>query len=295
MNDHLQRLLLEQANARCVIVHLDEVYQQVLARGHYPDHIGKLLGETLVVAALCSSGVKFNGRISLQLRASGGLKLLMADCTDEGGLRGLARFDEAEVPGADFAALTKGGLLTMTIEPSDKGQTWQGIVPLEGGSMSEAIGNYFDRSEQLPTRLMLAVSNGRAAGVLLQRLPGPAKDADGWNRLCKLLETTESEELQHTDAETLMHRLFHQEQRRLFPARPLKFFCPCSRERVVSVLRGLGEDELQSIIETEGEIDVNCEFCNQHYAFDRLDIAQLLHDSASDGLSDRPDGQPTVH
>ncbi|MEM7053850.1 MAG: Hsp33 family molecular chaperone HslO [Pseudomonadota bacterium] len=297
MQDHLQRLLLEQANARCVIVHLDQVYQSVLTRGAYPHTIAKLLGETLVIAALCSSGVKFNGRISLQLRASGPLRLLMADCTDQGGLRGLARFDEDAVAAADFATLTNGGVLTMTIEPAKTGQqTWQGIVPLEGGSMREAIGNYFDRSEQLPTRLMLAVSKSRAAGVLLQRMPGPAEDGDGWNRVCKLLETTETEELLQTDAETLMHRLFHQEQRRLFPARPLEFFCPCSRERVVSVLRGLGEDELESIVETEGEVDVSCEFCNQNYAFDRLDIAQLLYSEVSGSVSnDNPDGQPTVH
>ena len=299
-HDHLQRLLLEQANTRCVVVHLDSVYQNVLARGQYPENLARLLGETLVVAALCSSGVKFSGRISLQLRASGPLKLLMADCTDSGGLRGLARFDGDDIQGGDFASLTQGGVLTMTIErtnqPSQAGGTWQGIVPLEGASMGEAIGNYFDRSEQLPTRLMLAVSDRRAAGVLLQRLPGPAEDQDGWNRLCKLLATTSAEELLGTDAETLLHRLFHQEQRRLFPARPLEFFCPCTRERVISVLRGLGEQELESIVESQGEVDVSCEFCNQNYAFDRLDIAQLLYSEISGPTSDdTSDGQPTVH
>ncbi len=298
--DHLQRVLLEQANARCVVVHLDSVYQEVLARGQYPENVARMLGESLVVAALCSSGVKFSGRISLQLRASGALKLMMADCTDQGGLRGLVRFDETEVEGRDFSSLTQNGVLTMTIERAQeaagKPQTWQGIVPLEGNSMSEAIGQYFDRSEQLPTRLKLSVSGSQAAGVLLQRLPGPAEDQDGWNRLCKLFETTESDELLDTDAETLLHRLFHQEQRRLYPSRPLEFYCPCTRERVVSVLRGLGQDELESILETQGEVDVSCEFCNQKYEFDRLDIAQLLHSPASGSIDERDeDDQPTVH
>ncbi|MEM1080812.1 MAG: Hsp33 family molecular chaperone HslO [Pseudomonadota bacterium] len=294
--DHLQRLLLEQANARCVVVHLDSVYQQVLARGPYPHQLGRMLGETLVVAALCSSGVKFDGRISLQLRAPNVLKLMMADCTDDGGLRGLARFDESEVEGQTFQSLTRGGVLTMTIEPSDRGQTWQGMVPLEGHSMAEAIGQYFERSEQLPTRLLLAVSKQQAAGVLLQRLPGPANDPDGWNRLCQLFDTAQRDELLSTDAQTLMHRLFHEEERRLFPPRPLRFFCPCSRERVVTVLRGLGETELESIIEDEGEIDVSCEFCNQRFAFDRLDVAQLLHQDAAGMIGeDDADGQPTVH
>lgn len=290
--DHLQRLLLEQANVRCVVVHIDEVYRQVRERGHYPDRLGRLLGEALVVSALCSSGIKFDGRVSLQLRASGAVRLLMADCTDDGGMRGLARYDPQAFAGATgFSELTEGGVLTMTIEPSGSGQTWQGIVPLAGDSMAEAIAGYFDRSEQLPTRVVLAVTEDRAAGLLVQRLPGPVGDDDGWRRTCHLIETLGRRELLDHDAETVLHRLFHEEDRRLFPARPLHFFCPCSRERVARVLRGLGEDELRAIIESESEVGVDCEFCNEHYRFDRLDVERLLISDApeSDGSS------PTLH
>ncbi|MFU8876879.1 MAG: Hsp33 family molecular chaperone HslO [Wenzhouxiangellaceae bacterium] len=291
-HDHLQRVLLEQANVRCVVVHLDEVYRQVRERGHYPDRLARLLGESLVISALCSSGIKFDGRVSLQLRASGAVKLLMADCTDAGGLRGLARFDPAALPGAyGFAEMTDGGVLTMTIEPAGHGRTWQGVVPLAGNSMAEAIAEYFDRSEQLPTRVLLAVDENRAAGLLVQRLPGAAGDDDGWRRACRLVETLGQQELLDTDAETLLHRLFHEEDRRLFPARPLQFHCPCSRDRVARVLRGLGENELRAIIESESEVGVDCEFCNEHYRFDRLDVERLL-------VSDDPEGDgpgPTVH
>lgn len=310
--DHLQRLLLEQANARCVVAHLDETYAQVRSRGQYPDRIAQLIGETLVVCALCSSGVKFDGRISLQLRSSSALKLLMADCTDQGGLRGLARFEPSEaLASADFSTLTDGGILTMTVEPSTRGhdrgdnrgenrgdnrrdkrgQMWQGIVPLEGGSMARAIERYFEQSEQLETKLVLAVNETRASGILLQRMPGPTIDDDGWDRVCALLDTLEPQELLATDSETLLHRLFHEESRRLFPSRPLEFFCPCSRERVATVLRGLGAEELESIVAARGEIDVSCEFCNQQYSFDRLDVTQLLHSDAPDA----PDGGSTVH
>lgn len=295
-SDHLQRLLLEQANARCVVAHIDETYAEVRSRGEYPDRIAELIGETLAVCALCSSGVKFDGRISLQLRSSSALKLLMADCTDQGGLRGLARFEPSEaLASADFSTLTDGGILTMTVEPSsrghNRGQMWQGIVPLEGGSMARAIERYFEQSEQLETRLVLAVTGTRAAGILLQRMPGPTIDDDGWDRVCALLDTLEPRELLATDSETLLHRLFHEESRRLFPARPLEFFCPCSRERVATVLRGLGAEELESIVAARGEIDVSCEFCNQQYSFDRLDVAQLLLSDAPDA----PDGGSTVH
>ncbi|MDT8450924.1 MAG: Hsp33 family molecular chaperone HslO [Wenzhouxiangellaceae bacterium] len=294
MPDHLQRLLLERANVRCVVAHIDSVYAEVLERAHYPDALAQMLGEALVVAALCSSGVKFTGRVSLQLRTSGPLKLLLADCTDAGGMRGLARFDpETVLPGAGFAELAGDGILTMTIEPSGSGRTWQGIVPLTGQRMADAVADYFDRSEQLPTRVMLAVGDGRAAGILVQRLPGEADDADGWNRVRTLLETVSEDELLETDAETLLHRLFHEETRRLFPARPLAFHCPCSRERVARVLRGLGEEELESIIEAQGEIDVSCEFCNEQYRFDRLDVGRLLRTEVPE--SDDDDPSPTVH
>jgi molecular chaperone Hsp33 len=276
--DHLQRLLLEQANVRCVIAHVDHVYRAVLERGRYPDLLARTLGESLVVAALCSSGVKFEGRISLQLRASGALKLLMADCTDAGGMRALARFDPEQMLGMqDFAEMASGGVLTMTVEPAGAGRMWQGIVPVEGAGMADAVAAYFDQSEQLPTRVVLAVTEGRAAGALVQRLPGTASDADGWNRACKLLDTVDADELLDTDAETLMQRLFHEERRRLFPARPLQFHCPCSRERVARVLRGLGAAELDELIEAQGEVEVSCEFCNEQYRFDALDVQRVLH------------------
>lgn len=291
-DDHLQRLLLEQANVRCVVAHLDSVQAEVLRRGRYPDALARLLGESLVVAALCSSGVKFEGRVSLQLRASGAVKLLMADCTDDGGLRGLARFDpDAMLAVSEFNEIAQGGVLTMTVEPAGNGRMWQGIVSLEGDSMAEAIAGYFDQSEQLPTRVLLAVDETRAAGLLVQRLPGAAEDEDGWNRVCRLLDTVKENELLATDSETLLHRLFHEESRRLYPARPLRFHCPCSRERVVRVLRGLGAEELDGIVESQGEVEVSCEFCNTQYQFDPLDVSRILHSD----LPEDDDDKVTVH
>jgi molecular chaperone Hsp33 len=294
--DHLQRVLLERANVRCVVAHLDETCREILQRGHYPDRLARLLSEALVIAAMCSSGVKFQGRISLQLRATGALRLLLADCTDEGGLRGLARFDpQAMLAEPSFRELTGGGVLTMTVEPSSRGQIWQGIVPLSGDSLAEAIAAYFEQSEQLETRVILAVTEDAAAGMLVQRLPGRAEDEDGWQRVGHLIDTVRPEELLATDAETLLARLFQEEDRRIFPARPLRFHCPCSRQRVARVLRSLGEDELRGIIAERGEVEVACEFCNEQYRFDRLDIGSLLAGDLSGGLGDEHDGSDTLH
>jgi molecular chaperone Hsp33 len=187
--------------------------------------------------------------------------------------------------------MARGGVLTMTVEPTGSGRMWQGIVPVEGSGMADAVSAYFDQSEQLPTRVVLAVTGRRAAGALVQRMPGSAADADGWNRVCRLLDTVGHDELLDTDAETLMTRLFHEERRRLFPARPLQFHCPCSRERVARVLRGLGSDELDELIEAQGEVEVSCEFCNEQYRFDALDVQRVLHSE----LPERDDESGSIH
>lgn len=290
--DRIQRLLLEDLNARSVVVHLDGVVSEVLNRSHYPDAVARQLSKALVVAALCSSGIKFTGRISLQLRSTGPLKLLMADCTAEGGLRGIARFDDEAASGQrTFRELTEGGVLTLTLEPADQARVWQGVVPVDGNSLAASVTGYFHQSEQLPSRLRLAVSGDRAAGILIQQLPGRSGDADGWNRLEHLLATVTDSELLATDSETLFQRLFHAERRRLFPARPLHFHCPCNRERVSNVLRGLGAEELGALMQEQSVVEVSCEFCGEKYRFDRLDISGLLRS----GISAGQDGGTTIH
>jgi molecular chaperone Hsp33 len=294
--DFLQRVLFEQINARCVLVRLDEVIGQVLEDADYPPAVRELLAQSLLVVALLSSGIKFNGRISLQLQSSRSLPLLMADCTEDGGLRAIARMDEQTLdvpddPARLFAALVEDGILTLTLEPADGGQRWQGIVPLEGKGLDQAIEAYFERSEQLPTRLRLAVADGKASALMLQQMPGQGEDEDedkdGWNRLLHLLATVKPSEMLELDAETLFYRLFHEESRRLFPPRPLKFFCPCTRERVLGVLQGLGAGELESLAEEEEVVEVRCQFCNRAYHFDQFDLNAIIQSG--------DEGSQTVH
>jgi molecular chaperone Hsp33 len=284
--DYLQRILFEEINARCVWVRLDGVVNEVLGESDYPTAVGDLLARALLVVATLSSGIKFKGRISLQLQSAGPIKLLMADCTEDGGLRGIARLAEgAELPSSSealFAALASDGILTLTLEPPDGGQRWQGIVPLEGADLAEAIEAYFVRSEQLDTRLKLAVGQGRAAALMIQQMPGEADDEDGWNRLEHLMATVQAEEMLGLEAEVLFNRLFHQEKRRMFEARPLRFFCPCNRERVMDVLSGLGALELQRMAEQEEVVEVRCQFCNRAYAFDPFDLA-AINDTGEQG------------
>ncbi|NDY94699.1 Hsp33 family molecular chaperone HslO [Wenzhouxiangella limi] len=290
--DYLQGILFEEIGARCVFVRLERVVEEVLARGDYASDEARLLGEALLVVALMSSGLKFSGRISLQLRGPGPLKLLLADCSDAGGLRGMLSWDEdrGERPPPDQlrACAGAGSILTLTVDPTDGGQRWQGIVPLEGDSPAEAVAAYFERSEQLPTRFHLAMSKSRGAGLMLQRMPDRPTDGEDWNRLQQLFATASRDEILDLDGETLMRRLFHEESRRLFPPRELAFHCPCSRDRVSEVLVSLGEEELRQMAAEPEPTEVRCQFCNQRYRFDRLDLTALLHGEA-------PQIGPTVH
>ncbi len=290
--DYLQRILFEEIGARCVFVKLETVVDEVKKRGDYSPGEARLLGEALLVAALMSSGLKFAGRICLQLRGSGPLKLLLADCSDQGGLRGMIAWrDEFEKPDG-VLPLTDylGGksVLSLTLDPSDGGQRWQGIVPLEGDNLAQAVSAYFARSEQLPTIFKLAIHRHQSAAIMLQRMPDISGDEEGWNRLVHLFETVTEQELLDLDGETVMRRLFHEEARRLFPPRPLSFDCPCSRERVSEVLTSLGEDELRDMATAPDATEVRCQFCNQRYLFDKLDLLALAHPES-------PAVEPTLH
>ncbi len=292
--DYLQRVLFEEVAARCVVVRLQDVVAEVNKRcADTPSVAQRLLSEALLLSALMSSGLKFSGRISLQIRAnSGPLRMLVADCTDQGGLRGTVSVDAAErLPEqvSDLIGELSGrAVLTLTLDPSEGGQRWQGIVPFEGRCLADAVAGYFERSEQLPTVFRLATDGEVAAAIMLQRMPGDGSDSDGWNHLEHLLATVEDAELLALPAETLLRRLFHAERRRLFPARELRFYCPCSRERVENMLLSLGPDELASMADEPEPVEVRCQFCNQCYRFEPSELASLYPDEAVQG-------SPTLH
>ena len=163
-----------------------------------------------------------------------------------------------------FRELVGGGRFVITIVPTDATQTYQGIVALEGDSVSAVLEHYMATSEQLETRLWLACNDEQAGGHVGAALPGAAgNDPDAWNRAVKLSETVTERELLTLPARQIIRRLFHEEDIRVFDSRIVSFRCSCSRDRVVNMLRMLGRDEVQSILEERGTVEVNCEFCNR--------------------------------
>lgn len=280
-NDFQQRFLFPDSDLRGEIVHLEASLEPALAGRDYPLVLRGLVAESLTAAALLSSTLKFEGRLSLQAQGSGPVQLLMAECDHHGQLRGLARYDHTpettEQP--PLGDLLGQGRMAITIMP-EQGQQYQGLVPLERSTLAGCVEDYFQRSEQLPTRLWLAAGNNRAAGLLLQRLPERAANAerneDLWQHLTTLADSLTMEELLDLGAETVLHRLFHETPPELATARPLQFQCSCSRERVRNTLLSLGAEELRDILDTQGEADITCEFCGTREHFDSVDLGELL-------------------
>ena len=277
--DVLVRFLLERAQLRGALVRLDSTWQRVRERADYPPAVAALLAQALTASALFTGNIKFEGSLSIQLKGAGALSLLFAECTHAGELRGLARWQGD--PPADFHLSAAGEpLLAITIENATTGQRYQGVVPCEGDDVATLFERYFERSEQLPTRVLLATDGERCAGLMLQQLPAPAAtaDADAWNRAAHLLATLTPGELIAVPPDRLLHRLFHEESVRVLARQPLRFGCRCSRERVAAVLRTLGREEASASVQADGRIEVTCEFCNTRYHFDAVDIEQVFRD-----------------
>jgi molecular chaperone Hsp33 len=288
--DTLTRFLLERSGIRGVVVHLDKTWAQIAGRADYPLPVAARLGETCAAAALFTGHAKIHGRLSLQLRGTGALRTLFAECTAAGTLRGIAHF-QAPIPSPlTPRAFGPGSLLAITIESTPPGAQeatrYQGLVGLEADSLAEAFESYFQQSEQLPTRLLLASQDGRAAGLMLQKLPGADGDLDGWDRCNALFETLGGQELAELPVQTLLHRLFHEEGVKQLDQRPLQFACSCSRQRVEDMLRSLGRDEALAAA-ADGTAEVHCDFCGQAYRFEPEQIDAMFSLSLPAPGSDR--------
>ena len=277
--DTLTRFMLERSGVRGIVVHLDDTWREIAGRLHYPPEVAARLGETCAAAALFTGHAKINGRLSVQLRGTGALRTLFAECTAEDTVRGIAHFEEPVPEPLTPRAFGEGSILAITIESTPPGSReptrYQGLVGLDADTLAEAFESYFQQSEQLPTRILLATGEGRAAGLMLQQLPGTPGDADAWPRCQALFDTLSGRELADTPVETLLWRLFHEEQVKLLGSRPMAFACSCSRERVADVLRSLGPDEARGAIQ-DGVAEVHCDFCGQGYRFEPEQIDALF-------------------
>ncbi|NQD35658.1 Hsp33 family molecular chaperone HslO [Permianibacter sp. IMCC34836] len=288
--DQLHRFVFDDLAVRGTLVRLDRSLQRNLSAHAYPAPVAGLLAEATTAIALLATTVKLKGRLALQLQGSGPVKLLLAESASDPaqpgpGIRSLAQWrpspafeaDSTAAPG--FSDLVQGGQLALSLLP-DQGQQYQGVVPLDGGSIAGCLEHYFQQSEQLATRVMIwherSGNDSRSVGLLIQALPGLDQQED-FNRIRLLAETLKSEEAFHLPIETLLHRLYHEENVRLFESQPVRFQCRCSRERCADTLRTLEQQDIIELLQEDGAVTVTCDFCNQIYRFDAIDVAALGH------------------
>lgn len=280
--DSLHRFVFEDAGIRGNLVHLDASWRAVLDTHPYPQSVREPLGEALALVSLLAATVKLTGSLILQAQGAGPIRTLVAQATSARTLRGVARWAGKVPLDGGLRGRFGEGRLVLTIERGT-GEPYQGIVPLVGANLAEAVERYFNDSEQLPTRLWVSARGERAAGLLLQRLPVDGRigapgweDSDDWRRVGLLADTLSAQELEGLPCEDLLRRLFHEDRIRLFDSEPLAFRCGCSRTRIEDMLRTLGETETMSIVAEQGAVEVTCEFCNRRYRLDAVDAGQLF-------------------
>lgn len=292
-NDELQRFIVEHAPIRGEFVSLIDSFQTILTQHPYPSSIRQLLGEALVVAVLLTATIKFKGRLSVQFRGKGKLKLLIAQCNDQFQIRALAKWDQ-DVSYDELMQSLYDGVLMIRIDNASGGQQSQGIVSWKGHSLAEAIEGYFKDSEQLITKLWLAVNENQAAGLLLQMLPSSEPQLSemqkevaqlDWENIMTKTTKIQPEDMLQLDYQMLLRKLYPEEEIRMFPASAVSFRCGCSRKKGENAILTLGKEEAEEELTKHQTIVVTCDFCRQQFIFDRVDVAKIFEDS-SDSSSD---------
>lgn len=277
ITDQLHPFIFEQSAVRGNCVHLDQSLLTALQHQALPAPLKKVIGEFAAASVLLTATLKMQGKLILQLQSQGALQLLVVECTSALNVRATAKVS-GELPGEHLTDWLAQGQLVITLMP-EEGEPYQGIVPLEGDNIAAMLENYMLRSQQIDTRLWLTAEGDRAAGLLLQKLPQQAEtDLDCWNRVQHLAGTVTEDELLNLDTITLLQRLFVEEDVRLFDGRDVMAFCSCSQTNVTNMLQMLGLAEVRSILQEQGSVQIQCDFCNKHYVVDEQEALSLFDD-----------------
>ena|SRR5882724_547567 len=279
--DYVQRFLFENLDIRGRLVCLTGAWQRMLDGRGYPQDIVSLLGHTTALNTLLGANQKGAGRVTLQVQGTGPVKLLVADCSPELRIRGMAHY-ESEDPGNEIGhdserELIGDGRLSVTLEDMKSGKFYQSLVPLEGETLEQIFRHYLSQSEQLPAYLRLFADGGALAGLLLEKLPGAdQRDPDGWGRVTHFANTLTLGETRDAQPYDLLTKVFPEELMRVFRLHAVEYHCPYDEGKVKDMLRGLGRQEVESILAEQGEVVIRNEMCHHEYRFDAAAIARLF-------------------
>ena len=275
--DYVQRFLFENLDIRGRLVCLTGAWQRMLDGRGYPEDIVSLLGHTTALNTLLGANQKGAGRVTLQVQGTGPVKLLVADCTAELRIRGMAHYEKDDVPQESERSLLGDGRLSVTLEDMKSGKFYQSLVPLEGETLEQIFMHYLSQSEQLEAYLRLYADGGALAGLLLEKLPdADRRDPDGWNRVTHFANTLTLDETRDAQPYNLLTRVFPEELMRVFRLYAVEYHCPYDEDKVKDMLRGLGRQEVESILAEQGEVVIRNEMCNHEYRFDAAAVARLF-------------------
>lgn len=278
-NDKLYRYLFQDRAVRGEWVRLNQTFTDTLNTHQYPKVIQNLLGEMMVATSLLTATLKFEGDITVQVQGDGPLKLALVNGNHQQQIRALARLQADVSDNMSLAQLVGKGVLVITIAPTE-GERYQGVIALDKPTITACLEDYFVRSEQLQTQLIIRAGEFEgqpvAAGMLLQIMPDGSGSPEDFEHLATLAATVKEEELFGLTAEELLYRLYHEERVEIFPSQPISFFCGCSQERSGAALLLISDEELDDVLaEHNGTIDMQCECCGTHYFFNKAAIMQL--------------------
>lgn len=285
VKDSLQRFIFDKTDIRGEIVHLDDSYINAVNNSNYPQPLKELVGQMMAATALLAATVKIKGKLNVQVQGDGPVSLVLVQCSSDHQIRSTAKW-EGDLDGLSLEQMVGKAYIAITIEPDGDKERYQGVVQLHGEKIADAFEEYFKSSEQLATKVYLTANDETAAGLFLQKLPSSKpehaqdsteQDQDAWERMSQLASTITDEELSQLSVEELIHRLFNQEDIRLFDPTTIEFKCSCSREKLEAVLKSIGIEDLKKLIEEKGNVEVDCEYCKEKYIFDTIDVEYLFN------------------
>ena len=278
MKDVVVPFVFESLPVRGALVQLENAWQRMQENHAYTDPVTEILGHAAAATTLIAQSLKFDGSVTMQISGDGPLGMLVMQATDNLDIRGMATSNEIEA-GTPFSAMVAGAHCAVTVDAGAMERPYQGIVEIDPESLAASFENYFERSVQVPSHLVLHSTPSFCGGILLQQMPGeqPAAE-DDWRRLGYLIATLRSEDLSAGATQDLLHKLFAEDDVRVFSQRTVRFHCKCTASKVEDALRMLGEQETREVLKEQGEVIVTCEYCGKVRAFDPVDVSRVFAD-----------------
>ena len=279
--DVLQRFIFEKAEIRGEIARLEETYQTIIAQRPYPEPLKLILGEALIACILLVGSMKFEGELNLQFSGNDVLPMMIIQCDHQLNIRAFARYAE-DKSAQDYQDAFRNGNMMLMIKQNHQAETFQSHIPIRSTSMSENIMHFFAMSEQVATQVHIAINQQRVVGFLLQSLPSGVDTLQRelfWEYASVIGETLTADELLNLDNQTILHRLYHQADIRLLIEKEAKFQCRCCSDKMQQIIKMLGEKDVHELLKTSGYVEITCDFCNQHYVFDAIDVAVIFREN----------------